>query len=233
MKKVLAIILSLILILSFVGCKKNTAKKDDGSSNSENSSVFTEGDTLKDDNQSKYDNQSKDEQVNSGSSSNATSGNKTSSSSGTQSNSNNNSDDISSSITTENVKINSLDKLNFYAVKKAIAENGVVLLSNLAQKPKVTTLANNKGFKLLNLANSTATSINANSTFTITMYSYFTITLNDTKGFLAQKLGGTGAVEVVITRNNFNNMITFKKGERYYSCLQTSATENANMFTRI
>lgn len=231
MKKIISITLTLILILSFVGCKKDTANKKDGSSNPENSSVFTEGDTLKDDNQSKYDNQSKDEQVNSGSSSNATSSNKTSSSSGTQSNSNNNSDDISSSITTENVKINSLDKLNFYAVKKAIAENGVVLLSNSASKSKVATLANNTSFRLLNLANSTATSINANSTFTITMYSYFTITLNDTKGFLAQKLGGTGSVEVVITRNNFNNMITFKKGERYYSCMQTSLTEKAMSFS--
>ena len=226
MKKVLAIILSLILILSFVGCKKNTAKKDDGSSNSENSTIFSE------ENNSEDNSQSKDDEVNSSSSSNATTGNTISSSSDTQGNSNNNSDDnISSSITTENVKINSLDKLNFYAVKKAIAENGVVLLSNLAQKPKVATLANNTSFRLLNLANSTATSINANSTFTITMYSYFTITLNDTKGFLAQKLGGTGSVEVVITRNNFNNMITFKKGERYYSCLQTSATENAMSFS--
>jgi len=226
MKKVFAIILCLILILSFVGCKKDTANKKDGSSNSENSSVFTEGSSSKDNNQSK------DDKVNSSSSSNATSGTKPSSSSGTQSNSNNNSnDDISSSITTENVKINSLDKLNFYAVKKAIAENEVVLLSNSSQKPKVATLANNTSFRLLNLANSTATSINANSTFTITMYSYFTITLNDTKGFLAQKLGGTGSVEVVITRNNFNNMITFKKGERYYSCMQTSLTERAMSFS--
>ncbi len=68
MKKVLAIILFLIFILSFVGCKKDTANKEDGSSNPENSSVFTEEDTLKDD------------KVNSGSSSNNTSGNKTSSS---------------------------------------------------------------------------------------------------------------------------------------------------------
>lgn len=226
MRKVLAIILSLIFILSFVGCKKNTAKKDDGSSNSENSTIFSE------ENNSEDNSQSKDDEVNSSSSSNTTSGNKTSSNSATQNKDDNSSNnDISSSITTENVKINSLDKLNFYAVKKAIAENGVVLLSDSSQKPKVTTLANNKGFKLLNLANSTATDINSNSTFTITMYSYFTITLNDTKGFLAQKLGGTGSVEVVITRNNFNNMITFKKGERYYSCLQTSATENAMSFS--
>ena len=221
MRKVLAIILSLIFILSFVGCKKDTANKDEGSSNSENSTIFSEDNS-----------QSKDDEVNSSSSSNTTSGNKTSSNSATQNKDDNSSNnDISSSITTENVKINSLDKLNFYAVKKAIAENGVVLLSDSSQKPKVTTLANNKGFKLLNLANSTATDINPNSTFTITMYSYFTITLNDTKGFLAQKLGGTGSVEVVITRNNFNNMITFKKGERYYSCMQTSLTERAMSFS--
>ena len=226
MKKVLAIILSLILILSFVGCKKDTANKKDTSSNPENSSVFTESDFLEENNQSK------DDAVNSSSSSNATTGNTISSSSDTQSKGKNNSDyDISSSITTEKVKINSLDKLNFYAVKKAIAENGVVLLSNSAQEQKAATLANNTSFGILNLANSTATNIGANSTFTITMYSYFTITLNDTRGFLAQKLGGTGSVEVVITRNNFNNMITFKKGERYYSCLQTSLTERAMSFS--
>lgn len=233
MKKILSITLTLILIFSFVGCKKDTANKKDDSSNPENSSVFTEKDSIKEDNQSKDDNHSKDDKVKSSSSSNATSGNKTSSGSSKQSSgekdySNN---DTSSTITTENVKINSLDKLNFYAVKKAIAENGVVLLSDSAQKPKVTTLANNTSFRLLNLANSTATDINPNYTFTITMYSYFTITLNDTKGFLAQKLGGTGSVEVVITRNNFNNMITFKKGERYYSCLQTSLTERAMSFS--
>lgn len=227
MKKIISITLTLILILSFVGCKKDTANKKDSSSNLESSSVFTEGAPSKDNNQSK------DDEVNSSSSSNATTGNTISSSSDTQGNSKNNysNNDISGSITTENVEINSLDKLNFYAVKKAIAENGVVLLSNSAQKPKVATLANNTSFRLLNLANSTATSINANSTFTITMYSYFTITLNDTKGFLAQKLGGTGSVEVVITRNNFNNMITFKKGERYYSCMQTSLTERAMSFS--
>lgn len=227
MKKVFAITLTLILIFSFVGCKKDTSKNKDTFSNPENSSVLIEG------NPSKDDNQSKDDKVNSGSSSNTTSSNKTSSGSSTQSSDENNysNNDISNSITTEKVKINSLDKLNFYAVKKAIAENGVVLLSNSSQRPQVTTLASNKSFRLLNLANSTATNIGANSTFTITMYSYFTITLNDTKGFLAQKLGGTGSVEVVITRNNFNNMITFKKGERYYSCLQTSLTERAMSFS--
>ena len=130
---------------------------------------------------------------------------------------------------TEQANIDSLDKLNFYAVKTAIAqkESGLVSESDV----KVETLADNRNFGILNLANSTATDINPNSTFTITMYSYFTMSLNDPKGFLAQKLGGTGVVEVVITRNNFNNMITFKKGERYYSCLQTVQTERAMSFS--
>ena len=209
MKKILAMILSFILILSFVGCNKDIANKKGASSEPGNSSVFTGDNSLKENNQSK------DDTVNSGSSSNTTSGNTT----------------PSSGITTENVKIDSLDKLNFYAVKQAIAENGTVLLSDSAHKPKVATLANSTSFRMLNLSNSTATNINANSTFTMTMYSYFTIMLNDTRGFLAQKLGGTGSVEVVITQNNFHNMITFKKGERYYSCLQISLTERAMSFS--
>ena len=42
MKKVVAIILSLILILSFVGCKKDTLNNEDSSSNPENSTIFSE-----------------------------------------------------------------------------------------------------------------------------------------------------------------------------------------------
>ena len=77
MRKVLAITLTLILILSFVGCKKDTANKKYDSSNSENSTIFSE------ENYSEYNSQSKDDEVNSSSSSNTTSGNKTSSNSAT------------------------------------------------------------------------------------------------------------------------------------------------------
>ena len=45
---------------------------------------------------------------------------------------------LENKIKTENVKINSLDKLNFYAVKKAIAENDIELLSS-SHKNSVTT----------------------------------------------------------------------------------------------
>ena len=226
MKKVLAIVLALVLTLSFVGCKGYNEKEEYDSSNPESSSAFTEEENLQENNQSK------DDKVNSATSSDAASDSQTSSADSTQSNTENNysNDDVSSSITTENVKINSLDKLNFYAVKKAIAENKDET-SDSVQKLKVSTPINNISYRISRLATSAATDINPNSTFIITMYSYFTITLKDPMGFLAQKLGGTGAVEVVITRNNFNNMITFKKGERYYSCFQTSLTERAMSFS--
>lgn len=135
------------------------------------------------------------------------------------------------SIKIQNVKIDSLDKLNFYAVKKAIAENGITPMSYTAELPKASTLTDTGIYNLLNLTSTKVTAINPNSSFVITMYSYFTVTISDSRGFLAQKLGGTGQVEVVITQNNFNNMITFKKGERYYSCFQTSLTENAMSFS--
>lgn len=50
MKKVLAIILSLILILSFVGCKKDTLNKEDSSSE-KNNTVFSEENNSKDNRQ--------------------------------------------------------------------------------------------------------------------------------------------------------------------------------------
>lgn len=136
------------------------------------------------------------------------------------------SDDIS--ITTEKPRIDSLDKLNFYAVKQALAKSQSTALCSSFEKPAVTMLSNQTDRRVVRLA---STTLQADSAFTITMYSYFTVTLNDTHGFLANKLGSTGAVEVVITKNNFHNMITFKKGERYYSCFQTTETENAMSFS--
>lgn len=132
------------------------------------------------------------------------------------------------SITTEKPRIDSLDKLNFYAVKQALAKSQSTALCSSFEKPTITTLSTQTDWRVLRLAN---TNMQADSTFTITMYSYFTVTLNDTHGFLANKLGSTGAVEVVITKNNFHNMITFKKGERYYSCFQTTETEKAMSFS--
>ena len=47
----------------------------------------------------------------------------------------------------------------------------------------------------------------------------------------AQKLGGTGTVEVVVTENDIDDMgqmITFKRGDRYYTCLVNRQTNDPN-----
>lgn len=194
MRRLFAVILTLAIILNLIGCNKVEEKDNNSSSkseiaNAETSSTATQSNTL-----------SKDNEVFSLAESSQNSG---------QNDLDNNYG--ANNIINETVKIDSLHKLNFYAVKKAIEEDNIASQTALAQTP---------------VAN-----ITENSSFTITMYCYFTITIHDSRGFLAQKLGGTGSVEVVITCNNFNNMITFKKGERYYSCLQTSSTENAISFS--
>ena len=109
--------------------------------------------------------------------------------------------------------IDSIDKINFYSAKKIISENSLFPfgMSNNVSSPKIIML--NKTY--------TENPIDRNKVFTTTMVTYFTIELNDEKGFLAQKLGGTGLVEVVVTKNNIDDlgeMITFKREEKYYTC---------------
>ena len=129
----------------------------------------------------------------------------------------------------QTLQIDSLDKLNFYAVKEALA--AYYEAGGSSRTSAFSMMSNRVKVAPVGLMAHTGNSISPNATFTITMYSYFTVTLGEQMGFLAQKLGGTGAIEVVITRNDFNNMITFKKGERYYSCFQTAQSENAMTFS--
>ena len=114
-----------------------------------------------------------------------------------------------------NYNIDSIDKINFYSAKKIISENSLFpigMSNNVFSSPKIIML--NKTY--------IEYPIDRNKVFTTTMVTYFTIELNDEKGFLAQKLGGTGLVEVVVTQNDIDilgQMITFKREEKYYTCL--------------
>lgn len=117
---------------------------------------------------------------------------------------------------TGDFSISSIDMLNFYSAKKAISDNSLLPISN-NMKPHIINLSNNK---------ITYYEIDRHTQFTISMVTYFTINLNDENGFLAQKLGGTGLVEVVITENNLDNMITFKKDDKYFSCLLNGSSHN-------
>ncbi len=130
----------------------------------------------------------------------------------------------------QKMQIDSLDKLNFYAVKKAIAQR-YQTTDRAVGTPQASAMVSRTQQPSISPMGYTAEFLSPKDVFTITMYSYFTVSLDDPNGFLAHKLGGTGTVEVVITRNSFNNMITFKRGEQYYSCFQTAETDKAMTFS--
>ncbi len=108
--------------------------------------------------------------------------------------------------------IDSIDKVNFYSAKKVLNQSVFpfgMMSANAAKTPPLVRM------------NTYEYPIDRNKVFTITMVTYFTIELHDENGFLAQKLGGTGEVEVVVTQNDLEDlgqMITFKRGESYYTC---------------
>ena len=121
--------------------------------------------------------------------------------------------------------IDSIDKINFYSAKKIISEKSLFpigMSNNVFSTPKLIFLNNTYS----------ETPIDRDKIFTTTMVTYFTIELNDEKGFLAQKLGGTGFVEVVVTQNNIDDlgqMITFKRGEKYYTCFANSGNRDPDL----
>lgn len=123
-----------------------------------------------------------------------------------------------------NYFIDSIDKINFYSAKKIISEKSILpigMSNNVYFAPK---------FSLLNNTYSEYP-IDRNKVFTATMVTYFTIELNDEKGYLAQKLGGTGLVEIVVTENDIEDMgqmITFKRNDKYYTCFMNGQNNDIN-----
>lgn len=155
---------------------------------------------------------------NNNSSSDNNQNNPTGSSNSSQDNnsSSNPSSNSNSPVIGTNYLIDNIDKINFYSAKKIINDNSLFPIGMNYKNnciPNIISLSN-KYVEYL---------IDRNKVFTTTMVTYFTIELNDEKGFLAQKLGGTGLVEVVVTKNNIDElgeMITFKRDENYYTCFE-------------
>lgn len=113
----------------------------------------------------------------------------------------------------DEVVIDSLDKLNYYTVKRLTADSSMAPLSIFTGNNYISPNLDFSKYE-----------ISPDAVFEITMAAYFNIKLNNPNGFLAQKLGGTGKVEVAITKNNFKDLITFKRGEKYYSCLMNNSS---------
>lgn len=127
--------------------------------------------------------------------------------------------------------ITSLDMLNYYSAMKALgegtesnkasvgrtylsaggeSENSDDTLGDVVPLPEVKDEIDENLVYYYEL--------DENEVFTVTKAVYFQIKLTDEKGFLAQKIG-TGTVDVVITENSLEPMITFRNGNRFYSCL--------------
>lgn len=117
-----------------------------------------------------------------------------------------------------NYFIDSIDKINFYSAKKVISEKSLLPVKmNTGVFPRSSfILLNGKYYEY---------PIDRSRVYTTTMVTYFTAVLNDKNGFLAQALGGTGLIEIVVTENDIEDMgqlITFKRENRYYTCLMNS-----------
>ncbi|MBO5211527.1 MAG: hypothetical protein J6B80_06315 [Clostridia bacterium] len=188
------------------------------------------GDTSNPTDNNTQNNNSVSQPSNSNSSQDSTEGDDVTSSTPSKNENSNPSEDTSSNesptyppVVEGNYFIDSIDKVNFYSAKKVIDENSFWPFStggNFAA-PKVAPLSNIY----------VTYPIDRDKVFTTTMVTYFTINLYNEDGFLAQKLGGTGLVEVVVTENNINgveSIITFKRENRYYSCIMNGESHYTN-----
>ena len=154
------------------------------------------------------------------------------------------------------LKINSLDKLNYYgalrmvtgtptASKQSMADGsyGIVLLAGGAGDdneeapavPDATVLVPTEGPPVAPDTPDTTTpgksiiyyTLKPNQTFNMKKVNMFQIELTDENGFLASKLG-LGLVDVVITESCIwgDSLITFRKGDKFFSCLTNGLRRN-------
>ena len=157
--------------------------------------------------------------------------------------------------------INSIDMLNYYTAMKVLADptneintvsyktgGGITLLSASANAN-----AKSYGFTLLSNTDSDVGydtppegynpdnqekneekvyyyELDPNEVFSVSRVVFFQIEIKKDNGFLASKVG-TGIVDVVITENSLEPMITFKNGDRYYSCCENTLLDNGKLYS--
>lgn len=146
--------------------------------------------------------------------------------------------------TPEVIRIDSLDALNYYGAKILSAQSA----KNAPAKLTDSVPDDRKGETKLGEAPDFSTSeteretsddpikydeekgyyyyeFDPSDSFTISGTRGFSIRLSDPNGFLAQKLG-TGLIDVVLTSNSFEDMITFRSRDgKYFSCLSSDFRE--------
>jgi len=145
----------------------------------------------------------------------------------------------------EYLTINSIDMLNYYSAIRVLEDPTEVKTMSAKTDAKImflsanTRTTSNMGIVLLSNTNDHGVGYDSSpdkpttnappspkivyyelerdAVFTVSNVFFFQIELTDAKGFLASKVG-TGTVDVVITKNDMEDLITFRNGDRYYSC---------------
>lgn len=109
--------------------------------------------------------------------------------------------------TQEALRISSLDMLNYYAAMMALdggsAENALSAVDPFGDTERIYGYA-----------------LDPDAVFSVSRAVFFQVEIKNADGFLASRIG-TGIADVVITENSLAPMITFKNGDRYYSCCES------------
>lgn len=120
--------------------------------------------------------------------------------------------------------IKSIDMVNYYSATRALENADTPALKSktplyptpLSSRETADTVYKEK--------------FSPTAVFTVSGATFFRIRIEDEHCFLASKVG-TGTVDVVITENNFEPMITFKNGDRYFTCCKNSEYTDGRLYS--
>lgn len=121
------------------------------------------------------------------------------------------------------VQINSIDMLNYYAAMHVLSEEAAREENALTAR-NVSAAASEKDEGIY------YHELDPNTPFTVYRVIYFRIEVTEDASFLAERIGA-GTVDVVITENSLEPMITFKHGDRYYTCCENSVFTDGKLYS--
>lgn len=141
----------------------------------------------------------------------------------------------------EPLTITSIDMLNYYTAMKVLAEGavnpyGLTVISDIGYDKPLYGEDSERPSEGTEKNPSEDTQkvyyyeLDPDEVFTVTSVIFFQIEIRNEEGFLASKIG-TGIADVVITENSLEPMITFKNGDRYYSCCENTLLENGKLYS--
>ena len=122
------------------------------------------------------------------------------------------------------VRIDGIDSLNYFSARRVLlGESAGTVSSVKADVVSYTPCVSEKSFPKED-ANGEIVYYEFDPLweYTVTRVVYFKAELIEKDGFLADKLGGIGEIDVIMTENSISDMITFMRGGRYYSCYLNS-----------